>query len=238
MSTPKQIAANRLNSQKATGPGATEGKAVSRFNSLKHNIFAIHQYMFDETAADLAHLTAECHEHHTPSNPEEWLLVETLIASEWRLRRMRRIEIHFWEDANITFQVKNLFKVLFEINPCSGGEAFLTDSTNFERLQRVVNSCERDYHRALKDLVARAHGRRAPQPQRSTAGSANLVPPRNNPQNAAVGDAQSHRWGSPGDFDAPKQLPPHRPCGAPDRSRDREGADALKFATIFQNCHA
>jgi len=37
------------------------------------------------------------------------------------------------------------------------GDAFAT----FERLQRVVNSCERVYHRAHKELeTARAHGLR------------------------------------------------------------------------------
>src|SRR5580692_4312818 len=44
--TTKQRAASRANSQKSTGPRTAEGKAVSRFNALKHAIFAVHQIMF------------------------------------------------------------------------------------------------------------------------------------------------------------------------------------------------
>jgi hypothetical protein len=45
-----------------------------------------------------------------------------------------------------TFVVKNIEVTL----KCTSRDAFATDSSKFERLQRVVNSCERAYHRALK----------------------------------------------------------------------------------------
>jgi hypothetical protein len=38
MATPKQTTANRANAQKSSGPRTTAGKAVSRFNALKHGI--------------------------------------------------------------------------------------------------------------------------------------------------------------------------------------------------------
>jgi len=148
MATAKQIAANRLNSQKNTGPRTTAGKAVSRFNALKHGIFAVHQILFDETAEDLAELSAEYHEHHSPANSNEILLVDTLVHTEWRLRRMRRIEAGLWHRAHDLFIVKNIDTT----STCTSGDAFATDSATFERLQRVVNFCERVYHRTLKDL--------------------------------------------------------------------------------------
>ncbi len=36
---------------------------------------------------------------------------------------------------------------------CSSGDAFATDSSAFERLQWVANSCERAYRRALNRFV-------------------------------------------------------------------------------------
>jgi hypothetical protein len=51
MPTARQIAAIRLNSQKATGPRTIRGMAASRFNSQKHGIFATPRIVFDETAA-------------------------------------------------------------------------------------------------------------------------------------------------------------------------------------------
>jgi hypothetical protein len=161
-STPKQQAASRANSQKSTGPRTTAGKAASRFNALKHGVFAIHQIMFDETPEDLAELAAEYHEHYTPADAHERSLVDTLVANEWRIRRMRRVEAGLWEHASNLFIVKNLDTT----TTCTSAEAFATDSATFERLQRVVSSCERDYHRAHKELVvARGHALGTPQPE-------------------------------------------------------------------------
>src|ERR1700684_879106 len=107
MPTAKQTAANRMNSQKSTGPRTTEGKAASRFNAVKHGIFATTQIMFDEKAEDLAELAAEYHEHHNPADPDQRFLVDTLIANEWRLRRLPRVEAELWDTATTTFLVNN-----------------------------------------------------------------------------------------------------------------------------------
>jgi hypothetical protein len=75
---------------------------------------------------------------------------------------MRRVEAELWNTAYNTFIVKNIDIT----DTCTSGDAFATDSSTFERLQRVVNSCERVYHRTLKELdLARAHGLRTPQPE-------------------------------------------------------------------------
>lgn len=40
MMSPAQVAANRRNAQKSTGPKTPEGRAVSKMNALKHGIFS------------------------------------------------------------------------------------------------------------------------------------------------------------------------------------------------------
>jgi hypothetical protein len=162
MSTPKQAAASRANSLKSTGPRTPQGQAASRFNALKHGIYANYQIMFDETAEDLAELAAEYHEHHSPADPDQRLLVDTLVHNEWRLRRMRRVEAVLWEQAANTFFTQHP-----ESEACNSADAFATNSGSFERLQRMVNGCERNYHRALKEL----------QRQKSKVGQA--LPPAN-----------------------------------------------------------
>src|SRR5580658_9340177 len=147
-STPKQQAASRANAQKSTGPRTTAGKAVSRFNALKHAIYAVHQIMFDEKPEDLAELAAGYHEQYSPADAKQRFLVDTLVHNEWRLRRMRRVEAELWLTASNAFLVKNIETTI----TCTSGDAFATDSSIFERLQRVVNSCERAWHRALKEL--------------------------------------------------------------------------------------
>jgi hypothetical protein len=100
----KQRAASRANSQKSTGPRTTAGKAVSRFNALKHGIYAVHQIMFDEKPEDLAEFAAEYHEHHCPADSDQRFLVDTLVANEWRLRRTRRVEAELWQSAHDLFE--------------------------------------------------------------------------------------------------------------------------------------
>src|ERR1700683_3340970 len=100
MATPKQTAANCMNAQKSTGPRTTAGKAVSRFNALKHGIYAVHQIMFDEKPEDLAELTAEYHELYSPADSKQRFLVDSLVHNEWRLRRMRRVEAELWQTAS------------------------------------------------------------------------------------------------------------------------------------------
>jgi hypothetical protein len=147
-STPKQAAASRANAQKSTGPRTSAGKSVSRFNALKHGIYAVHQIMFDEKPEDLAELAAEYHELYSPADSKQRFLVDTLVANEWRLRRTRRVEAELWLTASNAFLVKNIETTI----TCTSGDAFATDSFTFERLQRVVNSCERAWHRADKEL--------------------------------------------------------------------------------------
>jgi hypothetical protein len=147
-STPKQAAASRANSQKSTGPRTTAGKAASRFNALKHGIYAVHQIMFDETPEDLAELSAEYHELCNPADSKQRFHVDAMVHNEWRLRRIRRVEAELWQTAQNTFLVKNIEVT----STCTSGDAFATDSGTFERLQRVANACERAYHRASHEL--------------------------------------------------------------------------------------
>jgi hypothetical protein len=178
--TPKQIAASRANGQKSHGATTPEGKAASRFNALKHGIHAESQIMFDETPEALAELAAELHGQYNPADSTERFLVDTLINNEWRLRRLRTVEADLWQTGVNTYLEKHP-----EIERATSGDAFATIGPTFERLQRIVNSCERNYHRALKQLaalqVARAQAQPTPQPEESTASSKSPGSFRNNP---------------------------------------------------------
>jgi hypothetical protein len=153
MPTPKRIAASRANALKSTGPRTAAGKDASRFNALKHGIDAQQQIMYGESAADLAELTAEYHQQHSPANSAERFLVDTLVNNEWRLRRLRRVEADLWAAAAGVLLNQRLDAKRSSVVPPTGiGAAFAASAPTFERLQRIVNSCERSYHRALKEL--------------------------------------------------------------------------------------
>jgi hypothetical protein len=209
-STPKQRAASRANAQKSTGPRTTAGKAASRFNALKHGIYAVHQIMFDEKPEDLAELSAEYHELCSPADAKQRLLVDTLVHNEWRLRRMRRVEAELWQTAHDLFIVRNIDTT----STCTSGDAFATDSATFERLQRVVNSCERVYHRASQELerlqeVARGHALRTPQPEPDATPAAEPAPSPQPEQSKSTSDpsASIRHNSQPAASAAPQQAP-------------------------------
>jgi hypothetical protein len=230
MATPKQTAANRMNSQKSSGPRTTAGKAVSRFNALKHGIYAVHQIMFDEKPEDLAELAAEYHEHHNPADSDQRFLVDTLVHNEWRLRRIRRVEAELWQSAYDLFIVKNIDTT----STCTSGDAFATDSSTFERLQRVANSCDRAYHRAHKELerlqeVARARGLQTPLPE-----AAPVPAPEAKPEPAPAPQPQQPKPGSAnlGSVSQnPKTPPPAAPQPAPAPSHANPPAPASPAET-------
>jgi hypothetical protein len=94
MSSQLQIEANRRNSQKSTGPRTAAGKAISSQSALGCGIYAESETIRDEDASDPETLAAACYGRFHPGTPEQRCLVDTLVHSEWTLRRA---EAQLWE---------------------------------------------------------------------------------------------------------------------------------------------
>jgi hypothetical protein len=92
MASPKQIAANRRNAQKSTGPKTPAGKQVSRANAVKHGVLASVVTTRSEDAAAFADLVAALKEEYAPASQLETLLVERLASLFWRERRLLEAE--------------------------------------------------------------------------------------------------------------------------------------------------
>ncbi len=95
--TEKQIAANRLNAAKSTGPVSPSGKAIAARNSLRHCLLAQEivvdggegaesQEQFDALLQDLL-------DQFAPVGFLEEMLVEKIAVAYWRLRRAHRYEV-------------------------------------------------------------------------------------------------------------------------------------------------
>ena len=93
MSTQRQIDANRLNALQSTGPRTAQGKAVSSQNALKSGLDADSQFVIGESREEFAALQDEYFGRFLPRSPDERFLVDTLIRSEWLLRRLFRVEM-------------------------------------------------------------------------------------------------------------------------------------------------
>ena len=147
MSSPKQIEANRLNAKKSTGPRTPEGKANSRFNALKAGIDAGADAIPGEDADQLRALRADYYERFTPDRPEEYALVDSLIANDWLLRRLRKIEGQLWKQEVAKAHERSSFKPATPL-----ASALSSVENSLTRLQRRIDSADRAYHRALNQI--------------------------------------------------------------------------------------
>ena len=143
MATPAQIAANRANAQKSTGPRSVEGKSVSRLNALKHGIDAASLIIPGEDPAAYDALDADYHREHRPQSPSELFHVDTMLRADWQKRRLLRVEA-------------DLHRTLLAEPPgASLAAALLSDSPAAKllaRVQRQIAAFERTWYRAHTEL--------------------------------------------------------------------------------------
>ena len=169
MATQKQIDANRRNAQRSTGPRTPEGKAACRLNALKSGIDAESQIVPGEDPARLAALLTEYQERFETSTPERRMLVDTLVTCEWLLRRLTRAEASFWQ-----YEAERTESLIYSNKQVDGRVLYHGDRV-FERLQRRINSIQRNYHRALKELQS-LEAADAAQPDAIAAGPGEVKP--------------------------------------------------------------
>lgn len=87
-----RAAANALNAQASTGPKSPGGKAKSARNALRHGLTSKLVVTPDETARDFDAFAGELVESLEPVGALEAHLVERVILSAWRARRIARLE--------------------------------------------------------------------------------------------------------------------------------------------------
>ena len=92
MTSLKQIATNRLNAQKSTGPRTAGGKQRSRQNAFRHGLTAETVIRALENASDYQALEESIVADYQPCSGTERELVCRLASVLWRLRRSTSIE--------------------------------------------------------------------------------------------------------------------------------------------------
>ena len=145
MATLKQIAANRRNAQRSTGPRTPEGKIASSRNSFRSGIYADRETVLPtEDPEALSELRDEYYDHYQPSSPAERCLVDSLVSDEWLLRRFRRVEGELLTEANSELsQSAERFCI---------GTSYRDNERTLERLQRRINATRRSYLKTLEAL--------------------------------------------------------------------------------------
>ncbi len=143
----KQIDANRENAKKG-GVKTDEGKAVSKYNALKHGILS-KQILFEgEDENELLELEKKLRSELSPASEIELLLVDKIASSIWRLKRALSFEkddVIFTSDFDGTVGLK-------------------ADADRFFRYETML---ERSIYKALHELEriqAKRNGEKVPPP--------------------------------------------------------------------------
>jgi hypothetical protein len=92
MASEKQIAANRMNAQKSTGPRTEAGKAVARYNALTHGLTAARVVIYGESSQEFEAFQAGIFRELKPATPLQAETVAQIGATLWRLRRIPELE--------------------------------------------------------------------------------------------------------------------------------------------------
>lgn len=96
MASAAQIAANRLNAQKSTGPRTPEGKAASARNALKHGLCARKLVIDEEEGPEFEALRADYFARFQPQGLAEARLVDRMAQIAWRRERGSTMEAAAW----------------------------------------------------------------------------------------------------------------------------------------------
>jgi hypothetical protein len=96
MSSQAQINANRTNSQSSTGPQTDAGKAKSSHNAVKSALTGQTVLLPTDDTAAYEKLSQSFIDLYRPATYQEEILVQSLIDTEWRLRRIPTLEAAFY----------------------------------------------------------------------------------------------------------------------------------------------
>lgn len=92
----KQLAANRRNAEKSTGPKTPAGRAIAKMNAVKHGILSkevvVRGRYIQESTREFTALHQRFVAALGPVGPVEEMLVDQIVTTHWRLRRALKAE--------------------------------------------------------------------------------------------------------------------------------------------------
>src|SRR5215470_10660867 len=145
----KQLAANRANAAKSTGPRTPEGKARSARNACKHGFAAISiTALTPEDLEEIARLKADLISVYRPVNNQELFALDRVAQAQQAMLRAARLEA-------------SLFNACLQKSPRSRsvnhslGEGFhrmAMQSNAFTLFLRYQAQAERNYRRAMEEF--------------------------------------------------------------------------------------
>ena len=135
MTTTRQAEANRLNALKSTGPRTPAGRAAIAHNATKHGLLSRESLVKGESEADLVDFGKRLRAQLAPVGELELLLVDRIVSTAWRLRRLVCVETVFFNKEHTALD-----------------HAFSYGRERMSTLSRYEVTLERSFYKALHEL--------------------------------------------------------------------------------------
>lgn len=137
--TEKKILANRENGKKG-GVKTSEGKDITRFNSLKHGIMAKFSTKYDDLSFEQVFEMFK--QEINPETAIETILLEQLTVTYIRLRRCARFDSEIIREALNPPKYEDLLEDVSFKKLVADGEPALIELVNFSKLELVITKYE------------------------------------------------------------------------------------------------
>jgi hypothetical protein len=160
MASIRQINANRNNARRSTGPKSAEGKARSASNALQHGLLSRDIVLPDEDAEEFTALAASYTAQLDPQGPLEEFCVRQMVAADWKLRRLLRLETGM-----LAYGVEYIRDIDDDDDRWSGSSSYeettvllgkmiggSSRTTRLSLLARYESSIRQSWYKALKEL--------------------------------------------------------------------------------------
>jgi hypothetical protein len=156
MASLKQIAANRRNAKKSTGPKTPEGKQTVSQNPVQHGLLAVNPVCLPEEQEEHDQFVLDMRTQWRTNGFRELLALDRLIDCAWRLRRVTKIET--------SLLLRN--RQIIAKQPAAAqtadtalGGAYRKANQCFVNLSRHERQLERSYQASLRELTCLQYAR-------------------------------------------------------------------------------
>jgi hypothetical protein len=163
----KQLAANRANAQKSTGPKTEEGKKRSSLNALRHGLTGQVSLMTDDDRAAHDAFSKGIIDDLKPVGAMELQLTQRIATDSWRINRLAAFEDNIfcmWHDTNLPSHSNHP-----QIDTaCSQTQTYLQKSDELNRLSLYEQRLNRSIQKNMALLKQLQKERKAEQQSQVT----------------------------------------------------------------------
>src|ERR1017187_772129 len=125
MATLNQIAANKANAQKSSGPRTDAGKAKSCLNRFSHGFTSnTARLVPGEDPAEFKALLVDFMDEYQPATPTEQVYVERMVQNQWLTLRAFRLQTEAFDQSLQTRKPVNANLALFIRYQATADSAF------------------------------------------------------------------------------------------------------------------